>query len=102
MVSLEDARNYIGIDVDDDAMINANLDRALQSARMMTLSSVGEDIESVLPDDPRVDQLVLAYTADLYDERSSKNQKAAAALAKQIDMMENQLRLEYSRKKGSA
>lgn len=101
-VTLEDARMYIGIDVDDDAMINTNLDRALTTARMLTLSSVGENIESVLPDDPRIDQLILAYAADLYNERSSKNQKASAAQARQIEMIENQLRLEYSRRKGSA
>ena len=99
-VTLDMARQYLGIDVDDDPMINANLSRALTTAQQLVRSGVGENVESVFPGDPRVDELILAYTADLFNGRSA-SAKAENAIARHIDTLEWQLRLEYRRRGGA-
>lgn len=100
-VTLEDARTYMGIDVTDDAMVNANVTRALNTAEKTMLGAVGDDVRVYLPNDPRVDELVLVYTDDLYSERgvSSKVSHATRLLVGSIEL---QLRLELARAKEAA
>ncbi len=99
--TIEMARQYLGIDVDDDEMINANLSRALAAAHALMLGAVGDDIETLLPGDPRIDELQLALTADLYGNRST-SAKAGTAEARYIHSLEQQLRLDHSRLKREA
>ena len=99
-VSLEQARFHLGIDVEDDALINANLRSAIDAAHAMLLSSVGDDIERYLPGDPRLTRLELIYAADLYNNRESAGKVATSKLALVRDM-ELQLRLELRRMKGA-
>ena len=93
MVTIDDARMYLGIDVTDDAIVNANVQRALDTARATVLGAVGDDIETYLPGDKRFDQLVLEYTDDIYNNRGTTSAKASNARHAWIFAMEEQLRL---------
>lgn len=93
MPTLDDARTYLGIDVTDDEMINANVNRCLATATKTLHGAVGEDIDTHLPDDPRAAELVLIYTEDLYSQRGF-NAKVSGATRKLVADMEQQLRLE--------
>lgn len=93
MVTLNDAAMHIGIDYLDDGMTAANLQRALDSALYRLYGSVGRDVEDYMDGDPRVDQLVLIYTEEGYDNHPG-SAKQDAAKNHLRDMLELQLRLE--------
>ena len=93
MPTLDDARTYLGIDVTNDELINANVKRCLATATKTLHGAVGEDIDTYLPDDPRATELVLIYTEDLYSQRGF-NAKVSGATRKLVTAMEQQLRLE--------
>ena len=93
MPTLDDARTYIGIDVTDDELINANVKRCLATATKTLHGAVGEDIDTYLPDDPRATELVLIYTDDLYSQRGV-SAKVSGATRRLVADMEQQLRLE--------
>lgn len=92
MPTFQDALFYLGIDEVDD-MITANVNRAMATAAKRLLGAIGPDVETYLPDDPRVEELVLIYTRESYDA-DSLTDKARAALKHQRDDLEPQLRLE--------
>lgn len=100
MVELTDAKQYLGIDY-ADSMVDANVARALNAAHQRMLGAVGSDVETYLPDDPRIDQLVLLYTSENYDERgaSAKQNSARTRLAADLEL---QLRLELRAAKEAA
>ena len=100
MVTMEDAKAYLRIDYSDN-MTDANVDRALKSARARMLGAVGSDVETYLPDDPRIDQLVLVYTRENYDE-GELTEKEIRALKHIREDLEPQLRLELRQKKEEA
>lgn len=93
MVTINDAAQYIGIDYLDDGMTAANLQRALDSAIYRLYGAVGRDVERYLAGDPRVDQLVLIYTEEGYDNHPG-SAKQDAAKNHLRDNLELQLRLE--------
>ena len=93
MVTIKDAAEHIGIDYLDDGMTVANLQRALSSAIYRLYGSVGRDVETYLDGDPRVDQLVLIYTEEAYDNHPG-SAKQDAAKNHLRDNLELQLRLE--------
>lgn len=93
MVTLTDAAEHIGIDYLDDGMTAANLQRALDSAIYRLYGAVGRDVENYLDGDPRVDQLVLIYTEEGYDNHPG-SAKQDAAKNHLRDNLELQLRLE--------
>lgn len=93
MVTLNDAAHHIGIDYLEDEMTVANLQRALDSAIYRLYGAVGRDVESYLDGDPRVDQLVLIYTEEGYDNHPG-SAKQDAAKNHLRDNLELQLRLE--------
>lgn len=97
MVILADALNYLGIDYSDPA-IEANVSRALETAKQHLKGAVGADLEEYLPDDARADSLVLAYVDELYSERAASS-KNATALRAIIRNMEDELRLELRARK---
>lgn len=69
MPTLFDLLTYMGYDVTDDEVINKNADRALSTAIQLVHGGVGEDVETYLPGDSRVTELVLIYAEDLYSQR---------------------------------
>lgn len=93
MVTINDAAQHIGIDYLDDGMTAANLQRALDSAIYRLYGAVGRDVERYLAGDPRVDQLVLIYTEEGYDNHPG-SAKQDAAKNHLRDNLELQLRLE--------
>ena len=93
MVTITEAAEYLGIDYLDDGMTAANLRRALESAIYRLYGSVGRDVETYLGDDPRVDQLVLIYTEEGYDNHPG-SAKQDAAKNHLRDTLELQLKLE--------
>lgn len=97
-VALQTALDYLGIDY-ADKMVEANVTRAIASAEKILLGAVGEDVRKYLPDDSRIDELVLLYMDDLYNERGMSGLKASYAKRRLVDTMEHQLRLELRRKK---
>ena len=99
MVSIMEAAEHIGIDYLDDDMTRANLQRALDSAIYRLYGAVGRDVETYLGEDPRVDQLVLIYTEEGYDNHPG-SAKQDAAKNHLRDTLELQLKLELSILKG--
>ena len=95
MVTINEAAQHIGIDYLDDEMTRANLGRALDSAIYRLYGAVGRDVETYLGDDPRVDQLVLIYTEEGYDNHPG-SAKQDAAKNHLRDSIELQLKLELS------
>lgn len=93
MVTINEAAQHLGIDYLDDEMTRANVQRALSAAIYRLYGSVGRDVETHLSDDPRVDQLVLIYTEEGYDNHPG-SAKADAAKNHLRDNLELQLRLE--------
>ncbi len=93
MPTLEDARTYLGIDIADDDLVNRNITRALATAQKTLLGSVGEDVSTYLPNDPRVTELVLIYMEDLYSQRGLAA-KVSNATRRLVSDMELQLRME--------
>ena len=93
MVTINEAAQHIGIDYLDDGMTEANLQRALNSAIYRLYGAVGRDVEKYLGEDPRVDQLVLIYTEEAYDNHPG-SAKQDAAKNHLRDNLELQLLLE--------
>lgn len=100
MITVEQLKSYIPID-ETDALIETNLGRAVESAHALILGSVGEDIEELLPGDPRVTELELRYASDIFQGRSS-SAKQGAAEDRLTQAMENQLRFELRRRRQGA
>ena len=99
MVTINEAAQHIGIDYLDDEMTRANLQRALDSAIYRLYGAVGRDVESYMDGDPRIDQLVLIYTEEGYDNHPG-SAKQDAAKNHLRDNLELQLKLELSILKG--
>lgn len=100
MPTIDEALQHLGIDYADE-MVTANVQRALASARRRVLGAVGDDVETYLPDDERVEQLVLLYTQENYDARDA-SAKEINARRRLTDDLELQLRLELRRAKTAA
>ena len=92
MVTVDDAMLYLGIDYPDE-VITANVTRALATAEKTVRGCVGDDVETYLPDDPRVCELTLIYLEDLYSQRGVAA-KVSGATRRLVADMELQLRME--------
>lgn len=97
MPTIEQALEYMGIDYADE-LVRHNVSRAMATAARALRSAVGDDVEEYLPDDPRVVELILIYTDDLYSERGV-SAKVSGATRNLVASMELQLRLELRRAK---
>lgn len=100
MPTLDEARLYLGIDY-TDTTTDGNVTRALATARKTVLGAVGDDVDKYLPDDPRVKELTLIYTDDLYSQRGVAA-KVSGATRRLVADMELQLRLELAEAKAKA
>ncbi len=98
MPTIEEALQYMGIDYADD-VVTANATRALATAKKLLHGTVGEDVETYLPDDERVRELVLMYTDDIYSDRGVVSSKASNAMRRCVANMELQLKQELRRAK---
>lgn len=92
MPTVEEALLYLSIDYADE-VVTANVTRALAAAVKTLHGCVGEDVETLMPDDPRAKELVLLYLDDLYSNRGLTN-KAIGSQRRLIADLEWQLRLE--------
>lgn len=104
MPTIEEALLYKGMTPDvyaGDTVVETNATRALKTARQTLLGAVGDDVETFLPADPRIDELVLIYFDDLYSERGV-SAKVTGATRRLVYDMEQQLRLELAAKKEAA
>lgn len=104
MPTIEDLKAYCGIDY-ADAMVEKNATRALNAAINMVKGSIAADIDTVLPEDERVAELVLIYAEDLYSGRGTLNSdsaKVSGATRRLVNDIETQLRMEYRLKKEEA
>lgn len=100
MVTIDKAFEHLGIDY-ADAVVTNNVKRALSAAVKFLEGAVGKDVETYLPDDPRVEELTLCYLEDFYDKRGV-SAKEANATRHMIASTELQLRLELRRAKEAA
>ena len=98
MPTIDDALEYLGIDY-EDSVVTANVRRSLEAAQSVLYGAVGEDVETYLPDDPRVTKLVLMYTDELYSGRGVAGSNAGSATGRLVADMELQLRLELRQAK---
>lgn len=100
MPTMDEARAYLGIDY-TDTVTDANVSRALATAHKTVLGAVGDDVDTYLPDDPRVKELTLIYLDDLYSQRGV-SAKVTGATRRLVSDMEQQLRLELSMARAKA
>lgn len=89
MVSLEEVKDYLGIDYADD-MVERNIDRMIKTADSMLKGSIGDPYPD---DDPRAVELALIMVADLYNNRELSN-KVSANVRRFVEDASLQLRLE--------
>lgn len=92
MPTVEDALVYLGIDYPDD-VIRKNVTRALATAVKTLHGAVGEDVETLMPDDPRAKELVLIYLDDLYSQRGI-SAKVSGTTRRMVADMVLQLQME--------
>lgn len=100
MPTTDEALAYLGIDYADENVL-VNVSRSLKAAYGMLRGSVGDDVSIYLPEDPRVEELIMIYLDDLYSERGVSS-KVSGATRRLVESMETQLRLELRAKKEEA
>ena len=89
MLNLREALDYLGIDAEDDMIIN-NINRQVEVADRHLKAAVGDDYPA---DDPRMKEVALMIVGELYDHRalSAKEESRIKSLARQYM---RQIRLE--------
>lgn len=89
MLNLREALDYLGIDAEDDMIIN-NINRQIEVADRHLKAAVGDDYPA---DDPRMKEVALMIIGELYDNRtlSAKEESRIKSLARQYV---RQIRLE--------
>ena len=92
MPTIEECLAYLGIDYADD-LVRKHVTRALATAVKVLHGAVGEDVETLMPNDSRAKELALIYMDDLYSEKGV-SAKVTGATRRMVADMEMQLRLE--------
>ena len=92
MPTFEEVLDYLGIDEVDDVIVR-NVNRAMATALKTLKGAVGYDVETLMPDDERVKELVLIYVDDLYSNRGL-SAKVSGATRRLVHSMELQLQME--------
>lgn len=89
MLNLREALDYLGIDAEDDMIIN-NINRQIEVADRHLKAAVGDDYPA---DDPRMKEVALMIIGELYDNRtlSAKEESRINSLAR---LYMRQIRLE--------
>lgn len=98
VITVAEALQHLGIDYADE-MITQNVTTAVNAANQTLIGAVGEDVETLLPGDPRAKQLALLYMDDYYNERclADSSGKTVSAMRGQVQVLEWQLKLELRR-----
>lgn len=89
MVSIENAKDYLGIDY-ADKMVENNISRMIKTADSFLKGSIGDPYPD---DDPRAVELALIIIADLYDNRELSD-KVSGNVRRFVEDASLQLRLE--------
>jgi hypothetical protein len=92
LVTVDDVRNYLGIDYADE-MVTKNIQRCILTADAYLKGSIGENYPI---EDPRCKELALMLVADLYDNRGLIS-TVSGNTRKLVDDLSLQLRLELGR-----
>lgn len=100
MPTIKDVLAYLGIDYADE-IVTQNVQRALNAAWATLRGSIGDDVDTYLPGDQRVTELLMIYVDDLYSERGV-SAKVSGATRQLVNTMEWQLRLELARAREAA
>ena len=101
--NIDDLKAYSGIDYADE-MVEKNLQRALATANTTLAGAIGSDAKDTLADDVRAHTLVLIYGDDLYSNRgvfNTDNAKVSGATRRMTHDLEEQVRMEYRKRKAS-
>lgn len=100
MPTIGDVLAYLGIDYADE-VVTKNVQRAMNAAQATLRGSIGDDVDTYLPGDQRVTELLMIYVDDLYSERGV-SAKVSGATRQLVNTMEWQLRLELARAREAA
>ena len=94
MITIDDLKNYLGIDYVDD-MITSNLERSLKTADAFLMGSIGINYPK---DDARAEELTLVVAGELYENRGMMlSGSVSNTTRKMVDDLSLQLRLELGR-----
>lgn len=94
MVTIDNLKNYLGIDYVDD-MITSNLERSLKTADAFLMGSIGINYPK---DDARAEELTLVVASELYENRGMMlSGSVSNTTRKMVDDLSLQLRLELGR-----
>ena len=94
MVTIDNLKNYLGIDYVDD-MITSNLERSLKTADAFLMGSIGINYPK---DDARAEELTLVVAGELYENRGMMlSGSVSNTTRKMVDDLSLQLRLELGR-----
>lgn len=98
MVRYCDAEGYVFGSAEVDNTSSKNLTLALNAAIRAVRGALGEDVDTLMPYDPRVAELVFIFTDDLYTNRGV-SAKVSGATRQLVATMELQLRMELRKKR---
>lgn len=98
MVGICAAEEYVFGYAEVDTTSRKNLTRALNAAIQAVRGALGEDVDTLMPYDPRVEELALIFTDDLYTNRGV-SAKVSGATRQLVATMELQLRMELRKKR---
>lgn len=98
MITLTDALIHLGYEEGDvgDPVVVANVSRILNAAVATLKGAVGDDVETLMPDDPRTLELVTMYMDDLHSNVGISG-KVGYATRRLTLTLEMQLTLELRR-----
>ena len=83
MITIDDVKNYLGIDY-TDTMVDNNIQRAINTAKAYIEGAIGKNTNL---DDPRAKVLMLIVVSDLYDNRGITDKVSATVRKLVYDFM---------------
>lgn len=89
MVSMDEVKDYLGIDY-ADKMVENNISRMIKTADSLLKGSIGDPYPD---DDPRAVELALIIISDLYNNRELSD-KVSSNARRFVDSASQQLKLE--------
>ena len=91
-ITVQEVAEYLGIDLDEvDQVVNNNLSRQISAAESYLSGAIGKDYDG---EDPRVKELGIMISAELYNSRGAMSAKQDAAFRRIASDFMMQLRLE--------
>lgn len=90
-IDYQAVRDYLGIEEENDAVINRNIERQCAAADRYLQSAIHKNYDR---DDPRAKELAVMVVAELYDNRGIISSRADAAFRRIAREFMQQMRLE--------